>query len=115
GRILVLGIDNDRKFQVAASRSLNGACHCLASMDTGPNRRRLRIVAGLSASVVVYDYDETSNMDGVLYKIGQYRSTTCPQDISVHGNVIAVADIIKSLTILELKPRTEEGDPPKLV
>lgn len=115
GRILVLGIDNERKLQVAASHSLNGACHCLAPMDTDPNGRHFRIVAGLSASVVVYDYGEASNMDGVLYKVGQYRSTTCPQDISVHGNVIAVADIIKSLTILELRPRTEDGSPPKLV
>ncbi|MBE3049825.1 hypothetical protein IMZ48_46475 [Candidatus Bathyarchaeota archaeon] len=115
GRILVLGIDKDHKFQRAGSHTLNGACHCLAPMETTHSQQRFRIVAGLSSSVVVYDYDEPSTMDGKLQKIGQYRSSTCPQDISVHGNLIGVADIMKSLTILELQPRTEDGDPPKLV
>lgn len=114
GRILVLGIDTDFKLRVAASHPLNGACHCLAAMEMGHSQKRFRFVAGLSSSVVVYDYEERSSMSGVLHKIGQYRSTTCPQDISVHGNMIAVGDIMKSLTILELKPRAAEGIPPKL-
>lgn len=112
GRILVLGVDKNRKFQRAASHPLNGACHCLAPMDM---EKRTRIVAGLSSSVVVYDYDESTKMNGTLHKIGQHRSSTCPQDLSVHGTLIGVADIMKSLTILELKPRTESGDAPRLI
>src|SRR5699024_9023838 len=30
GRILVLGIDKDRKFQDSESHTLNSVCHCLA-------------------------------------------------------------------------------------
>lgn len=115
GRILVLAIDKDRKFQDAESHTLNSVCHCLAAMDAPPSGPGFRIAAGLSSSVVVYDYDESANMNGVLHKIAQYRSSTCPQDLSVHGNLVGVADIMKSLTILEFTPRTEEGDPPRLM
>ncbi|SPO00076.1 related to UV-damaged DNA-binding protein [Cephalotrichum gorgonifer] len=115
GRILVFGVDRDRKFQLAESRPLRSVCHCLALIDTSPARPRFQIVAGHSESVVVYDYDEPSHMQGQLRKVAQHRSSTCPQDLSVHGNLIGVADIMKSLTILQFTPRTEDGSPSRLI
>ena len=114
GRILSLKIENGREFKRVGSRSLNGACHCLAPMDVTPDQRRFRVVAGLSSSVVVYDYDESSGTSEVLHKVATYRCTTYPQDIDVQGNLIGVSDIMKSLVVLELKPRTE-NTPPKLI
>lgn len=113
GRIIILGVDKDRKFQLAGSHPLNSACHCLARVGSS-SQPPVRIVAGLSSSVAVYDYDEPSDMKGRLHAIAKHRSSTCPQDIAVHGNLIAVADIMKSLTILEFTPRAEDGTPAKL-
>ncbi len=107
GRILVLGIDSDRMPYLITSRDLKGACRCLAVI--GDN-----IVAALAKTVVVYAYDETTTSSANLKKVVSYRPSTYPVDLAVHGNLIAVADLMKSMTLVEFIPAAD-GEPGRLI
>ncbi|KAI0155025.1 mono-functional DNA-alkylating methyl methanesulfonate N-term-domain-containing protein [Xylariaceae sp. FL1272] len=106
GRILVLGIDSERQPYLVTSRLLKGACRSLAVMGD-------KIVAGLTKTVVVYSYDETSTTSAELKLLASYRPASFPVDLVVEGNIIAVADLMKSMTLVEFTPASE-GRPPKL-
>ncbi|RYP79924.1 hypothetical protein DL770_006463 [Monosporascus sp. CRB-9-2] len=97
GRILVLGIDSDRMPYLITSRNLKGACRSLAVIDD-------KVVAALAKTVVIYSYDETTTTTANLKKIASYRPSTYPVDLAVHGNLIAVADLMKSMTLVEFTP-----------
>ena len=57
---------------------------------------------------MIYDLE-----DDALHKIASYRTATAPIDIAVTGNFIAVADIMKSVSIVEFK-RGIAGEPDTL-
>ncbi|KAI1143103.1 mono-functional DNA-alkylating methyl methanesulfonate N-term-domain-containing protein [Hypoxylon sp. FL0543] len=97
GRILVLGVDSERSPYLVSSRNLKGACRCLAVMDD-------MIVAALAKTVVVYAYNEISSSSAELRKIASYRPATYPVDLAVEGDIIAVADLMKSMTLVEYHP-----------
>ena len=42
--------------------------------------------------------------DNSLHKAASYRTSTTPIDISVKGNSIAIADLMKSVSVVEYKP-----------
>ncbi|KAI3322107.1 mono-functional DNA-alkylating methyl methanesulfonate N-term-domain-containing protein [Xylariaceae sp. AK1471] len=106
GRILVLGIDSEREPYLITSRQLKGACRALAVMgDT--------IVAALAKTVIVYSYLEASTTSAELKKLASYRPATYPVDLVVEGNIIAVADLMKSMSLVEFTPAAD-GQPPKL-
>ncbi|KFA77928.1 hypothetical protein S40288_02544 [Stachybotrys chartarum IBT 40288] len=108
GRILVLGVDEQRQVYQIVSHKLKGACRCLAVMGE-------RLVAGLSKTVVVYDYTEETSSSGSLRKLASYRPAAFPVDLDISGNVIGVVDLMQSLTLVEFvegqmdnKPKLEE-------
>ncbi|KAI0103655.1 mono-functional DNA-alkylating methyl methanesulfonate N-term-domain-containing protein [Nemania sp. FL0031] len=103
GRILVLGIDSEREPYLITSRQLKGACRALAVMGD-------KIVAALAKTVIVYSYLEASTTTAEINKIASYRPATYPIDLVVEGNTIAVADLMKSMSLVEF----EDGPPPKL-
>lgn len=107
GRILVLGVDSDRSPYLITSHPLKGACRCLAVMED-------KIVAGLTKTVVLSRYEEETSTSGRLHRIASYRPSTYPVDITVHGNMIAVADLMKSISLVEYMP-SEEDRPAQLV
>ncbi|TDZ30883.1 DNA damage-binding protein 1 [Colletotrichum spinosum] len=107
GRILVLGVDSDKNPYQIVSHELKGACRSLAVMGE-------RIVAGLSKTVVAYDYVEESTTSGALRKLATFRPSTFPVEIDVHGNMIGIADLMQSMTVVEFIP-AQNGDKPKLV
>ncbi|KAL2126924.1 hypothetical protein VTI74DRAFT_11601 [Chaetomium olivicolor] len=111
GRILFFGIDADRNPYLILSHQLKGACRCLAVMDDG------KIVAGLTKTVVVCSYEETSSTTGQLTRLASYRPSTYPAEIAVKGTVIAVADLMKSVSLVEYVPANADnkGGMPKLV
>ncbi|KAI1131340.1 mono-functional DNA-alkylating methyl methanesulfonate N-term-domain-containing protein [Nemania abortiva] len=106
GRILVLGIDSEREPYQITSRQLKGACRALAVM--GDN-----IVAALAKTVIIYEYLEASTTTAEMKKLASYRPATYPIDLVVEGNTIAVADLMKSMSLVEFTPATD-GQPPKL-
>ncbi|KAI5866704.1 mono-functional DNA-alkylating methyl methanesulfonate N-term-domain-containing protein [Durotheca rogersii] len=107
GRILVFGVDSERAPYLVGSRGLKGACKCLAVMGG-------KIAAALAKTVVMYSYVETSSTSADIRKIASYRPATYPTDLAVEGNIIAVADLMKSMTLVEyLAPK--DGQPARLV
>jgi DNA damage-binding protein 1 len=100
GRILVFGIDQSRTPYLVASHIIKGACRQVAILDG-------KIVAALIKTVVMYSYTETTEASANLTKLATYRTSTCPIDLSVTDNIIAVADIMKSISLVEYKPGKE--------
>lgn len=105
GRILVFGVDSDRNPYLMAEQPLKGACRRLAVLNG-------KIVAALIKTVVMYSYTEDV-YSGSFTKIASYRTSTCPIDIVVEGNIIAVGDMQKSMSLVEYIPG-EKGQPDKL-
>ncbi|RDW69341.1 hypothetical protein BP6252_08361 [Coleophoma cylindrospora] len=106
GRILIFGIDSDRSPYLVTSHKVRGHCRCLALLDG-------KIVAALTKSIVMYSYEETAATSATLTKLASYRTATMPIDIDVTGNIIAVADLMKSVSLVEYIPGVE-GLPDKL-
>lgn len=97
GRILVLGVGEDRQVYQIVSHNLKGACRCLGVIGE-------RIVAGLSKTVVVYNYAEDTAVSGSLQKVAAYRLTSFPVDLDVSGNMIGIVDLMQSLSLVEFVP-----------
>ncbi|KAL2170438.1 hypothetical protein VTG60DRAFT_4818 [Thermothelomyces hinnuleus] len=98
GRMLFFGVDADRNPYLILSHELKGACRCVAVMEDGT------IVAGLTKTVVVCRYEETSSTTGELTRLASYRPSSYPAEIFVRGNTIAVADLMKSVSLVEYVP-----------
>jgi DNA damage-binding protein 1 len=97
GRLLVLGVDSDRNPYLLLSHKFKGTCRCLAVMDD-------MIVVSLTKTVIVAKYFEESSTSGRLERVASHRPSTYPVDLAVHGNIIAVADMMKSISLLEFVP-----------
>ncbi|KAJ4289460.1 hypothetical protein N0V88_006941 [Collariella sp. IMI 366227] len=118
-QIKIAHIDHERRTHVkplALGRWRGGlrtprARRCLAVLGEG------KIVAGLTKTVVVCGYEETSSTTGELTLLATYRPATYPAEIAVKGNMIAVADLMKSVSLVEYVPASEDkaGAAPKLV
>ena len=112
GRLFIFEVTADRKLKVVYKNEYNGAVKCLAMLDDG------KIVAGLSKVVAICSLEYQSIGSPKLVKRCTFKMATFPADLSVVGNRIAVADVMKSAFVLEYKPgRTGAGgdDPDKLV
>lgn len=108
GRILVLGIDENRDPYIILSHPVKGVCRCLGVMGN-------KIVAGLSKTVVVSQYEETSTTSGKLTRLASYRPSTHPVELEVNGSIIAVVDLMKSMTLVEFLPVGDQSLTSKLV
>jgi DNA damage-binding protein 1 len=51
--------------------------------------------------VVVYDIEVGSFGKVELRTVASYRTSTAPMDLAVSGNLIAVADLMKSISVVE--------------
>jgi DNA damage-binding protein 1 len=107
GRVLVFGVDSERSPYLIATQVLKGACRRLAILDG-------KIVAALTKTVVMYKYVEMTETSASLSKLATYRTSTCPIDLDVTGNIIAVSDLMKSVSLVEHQPG-KEGLADKLV
>lgn len=103
GRLLVLGVDSDRNPYLLLSHKFKGACRCLAVMDD-------MIVVSLTKTVIVGKYFEESSTSGRLERVASHRTSTYPVDLAVHGSIIAVADMMKTISLVEFVP-AKDGKP----
>jgi len=71
------------------------------------------IVAGLSKTVVVYNYLEETTASGSLQKVAAYRPGSFPVDLDISGNTIGVVDLMQSLSLLEFVP-SQDGSSARL-
>ncbi|KAK5121541.1 hypothetical protein LTR85_005375 [Meristemomyces frigidus] len=96
GRLLVFEVTEERRLKLVTEMSLRGACRCLG-MCQG------RIVAALIKTVVIFAFEYQTPSHPFLVKKATYRTATAPIDISVSENVIAVTDLMKSVSLIEYK------------
>lgn len=94
GRIIALGVDSERSLFMIANHSLRGNCRSLQVMGD-------KIIAALTKTVVVFQYNETSTTSGEFIRLASYRTSTYPVDLAIHDNMIAVGDLMKSITLVE--------------
>ena len=107
GRILILEVTPERVLKLVAEVAVKGGCRCLAICEG-------KIVAALIKTIVVYDVDFRTQSTPDLVKIATFRCSTAPIDITVNGTLIAIADLMKSLVVVEYQ-RGESGLSDKLV
>ncbi|KAI9880598.1 MAG: hypothetical protein M1830_001949 [Pleopsidium flavum] len=91
GRILVFEVTPERGLKVVTEIAVKGACRALGIIEGN-------VVAALVKTVVVYAFEY-----GTLNKVASYRTSTAPIDIAVTGNLIAIADLMKSVSIVSYK------------
>jgi len=103
GRIIVFEVTEDRKLKVVTQISTKGACRCLAMVEG-------HLAAALVKNVVVYSLDQKASGSLSLQKRATYRTSTFPIAMVVNGNEIAVADMMKSLSVLVYTPRESGSD-----
>ncbi|KIW12838.1 hypothetical protein PV08_08025 [Exophiala spinifera] len=106
GRIIVYEVNKEKKLKLVTQINLKGACRSLAMCDG-------KIVAGLVKTVVLYGLVPSSSRGGSLLelsKLATYRTSTNPLSLAVTPATqdapaqIAVADLMKSLSILQVIP-----------
>lgn len=108
GRLLVLGVDSDRNPYLLTSHKFKGSCRCLAVMNEE------MIVVSLTKTVILGRYVEESSTQGTFNKLVSYRPSTFPVTIAVEGNIIAVGDMMKSISLVEYFP-PQDGKPATLM
>lgn len=106
GRILVFGMDSERNPYLIMNHSLRGACRKLAILDG-------KIVAALVKTVVMYQYEEATETSATLTKLATYRTSTCPISLDVSDDMIAIGDMMKSISLVQYIPGAD-GLPDKL-
>ncbi|KAK8106027.1 CPSF A subunit region [Apiospora kogelbergensis] len=106
GRILVVGIDSDRNPYVVTQRGVKGACRCFGVIGD-------YVVAALAKTVVVYRYNEISTTYAKIDRVASYRPSTYPVDLAIEGDTIAVADLMKSMSLVKFTPPIDD-EPAKL-
>ncbi|PNS18786.1 hypothetical protein CAC42_5325 [Sphaceloma murrayae] len=99
GRILVFEITQERRIKLISETVVRGACRCLAMCEG-------RIVAALIKTVVTFTFEYESGSLPILTKSATYRTSTAPIDIAVTGNKIAIADLMKSISIIQFTKAT---------
>ncbi|KAJ5900528.1 uncharacterized protein N7473_004598 [Penicillium subrubescens] len=107
GRILVFEVDHGRKLTKVAELGVRGACRALAIMGN-------RIVAALVKTVVVYKVINNNFSSLKLEKTATYRTSTAPVDLTVVDDLIVIADLMKSVCIVQWSPG-QNGANDKLV
>ncbi|RMZ72713.1 uv-damaged dna binding [Pyrenophora seminiperda CCB06] len=107
GRILILEVTPERILKLVTEIAVKGGCRCLATCEG-------KIVAALIKTIVIYDVEYQTQSNPSLTKLATFRCSTAPIDITVNGTKIAVADLMKSLVIIEYT-KGETGLPDKLV
>ncbi|KIW01818.1 uncharacterized protein PV09_06671 [Verruconis gallopava] len=102
GRIIVFEVTEDRILKEIAEHPVRGACRRLAVLPNG------KIVAALVKTIVIFDFQYRTASTPTFQKNATYRTSTAPIDLCISGNnKIAVADLMKSLSILEYRPESK--------
>ncbi len=121
GRLLVLEVTEDRHLKVVAELAIKGACRCLAVLEGKIVAALIKTVGllvpletlYLTEQVVIYSFTYNTPSTPFLAKVAAFRTSTAPVDLSISGRNIAVADLMKSVSILQYNPGVE-GTPDTL-
>lgn len=106
GRILILEVTPDRQLKLVTELAVKGGCRCLAICEG-------KLVAALIKTIVIYDVEFLSDSHPSLVKLTSFRCSTAPIDVTVTDNLIAIADLMKSVVVVQYS-RGEAGLPDSL-
>ncbi|KAI9732341.1 MAG: hypothetical protein M1834_001548 [Cirrosporium novae-zelandiae] len=106
GRIIVFDVTPERTLEIITENAVRGACRALAIIDD-------RIVAALVKTVLIYAFKNDGSTQPSLEKVASYRTSTAPIDITVTGNLIAISDLMKSVSVVEYKRNEENAAEPE--
>ncbi|EEP75318.1 conserved hypothetical protein [Uncinocarpus reesii 1704] len=106
GRILIFDVGVNRELRMVSEFPVRGACRALAMVNG-------KIVAALMKSVVILSMKKGNSYSIDIGKESSYRTSTAPVDLSVTDNIIVVADLMKSISLLEYQAG-EAGQPDSL-
>jgi DNA damage-binding protein 1 len=96
GRIIVFEVTKDRKLAVSTQQSTKASCRSLVEVDGN-------IAAGFDKSVIIYSLDYTTGSTVYLKRRARTTIQTVVLDMAVEGNEIVVADMVKSIHVLNYK------------
>jgi DNA damage-binding protein 1 len=96
GRIIVFEVTEDRKLRIATQASRKASCRCLVSVNG-------HIAAAFDKNLFIYSLEYTTGSTPHLKKRAGYPLQTAIVDMTVEGNEIILADMIKSIHVLEYK------------
>ncbi|RMZ90486.1 hypothetical protein DV736_g2266, partial [Chaetothyriales sp. CBS 134916] len=111
GRIIVFEVNPERKIKQVTEARIKGACRSLAMCDG-------KIVAGVVKAVVLYGLAPSKSRGRhslELRKLGSHSVSSNPLSLAVTPStpttpaIIAVADLIKSLTVIEVHASSKSG------
>ncbi|RMD43799.1 hypothetical protein DV735_g1361, partial [Chaetothyriales sp. CBS 134920] len=111
GRIIVFEVSAERKIKQVTHVNIKGACRSLAMCDG-------KIVAGVVKALVLYGLAPSRSRGRhslELRALGSYSVSSNPLSLAVTPAtattpaIIAVADLIKSLTIVQVQPSSKPG------
>ncbi|KAF2721594.1 hypothetical protein K431DRAFT_284744 [Polychaeton citri CBS 116435] len=94
GRILIFEVTEERKLKLITELAVRGAVRCLG-MCKG------KIVAALLKTVIVYSFEYETSSQPFLVKEAVFRTATAPIDLAVTNDVIAVTDLMKSVSMVK--------------
>lgn len=114
GRILVFEVTEERRLKLVSETSVKGACRCLAMCQGKIVAALIKTVrlnareassdqANFSTQVIVYSLEYETASRPYLDKKASYRTSTAPIDITVTGDTIAIADLMKSVSLVQYK------------
>lgn len=106
GRLMLIGIDGKKSPYLITQQVLKGSCNRIGIVDG-------KIVAALTKTVTIWEYEEISITAGELKMVTSLRTASTPVDLVVNGNHIAITDLMKSVSVLEYK-RGEKGLSPTI-
>ncbi|RMZ76327.1 hypothetical protein DV738_g4959, partial [Chaetothyriales sp. CBS 135597] len=111
GRIIVFEVNAERKIKQVTHVHIKGACRSLAMCDG-------KIVAGVVKALVLYGLAPSRSRGRhslELRALGSYSVSSNPLSLAVTPAtattpaIVAVADLIKSLTIVQVQPSSKPG------
>lgn len=109
GRILIFDIDADRRITQVVDESTNqtkGAVMCLSTLQSGSINK---LVAGIGSKVAIYNI-EAGDVGGSMKLVVEciHHGFIVTVNIRVRGDLILVGDILKSVTLLQYKPPSQD-------
>lgn len=113
GRILIFEVTESRQLKLIAEQSLRGACRCLSMCQGNIVAALIKTVSKILCNsendkltlfllqVVIFAFEYETPSSPFLAKQASYRTATAPIDITVTDNIIAVTDLMKSVSLVE--------------
>jgi DNA damage-binding protein 1 len=102
GRVIVFEVTEDRKLRMSTQQSMKASCRCLIDVNG-------HIAAAFDKNIFILSLEYTTGSTPYLKRRARYPLQTAILDMTVERNEIILADMIKSIHVLEYT-EDKQGD-----